>query len=121
MAKPVNAINSLRDCSRVILGLHNIDPGSRGKIEANSTGTFYFTGLYTQAPGTDPNIPSGEGTTGSSLADLLLGMPQQTSLQAPFQKSYLRENVIDFYGQDDWRVFPRLTVNLGLRAMSMLS
>jgi hypothetical protein len=83
--------------------------------ETNSTGTYIFTGLYTQAPGTDPNIPSGEGTTGSSLADLLLGMPQQTSLQAPFQKSYLRENVIDFYGQDDWRALPNLTILAGLR------
>ncbi|WP_446741670.1 carboxypeptidase regulatory-like domain-containing protein [Silvibacterium acidisoli] len=83
--------------------------------QTNSTGTYTFTGLYTQAPGTDPNEPSGASTTGSSMADLLLGFPQQTALQAPYQKSYLRENVIDAYAQDDWRVLSSLTINAGLR------
>ena len=27
----------------------------------------------------------------------------------------INENLIEFYGQDDWRVSPRLTVNLGVR------
>ena len=76
--------------------------------ETNSTGTYTFTGLYTEAPGTNPNVPTGEANTGSSLADLLLGLPQQTSLQAPYQKSYLRENIIDAYALDDWRVLPNL-------------
>jgi hypothetical protein len=83
--------------------------------QTNSTGTYTFTGLYTEAPGTDPNIPAGEAASGSSLADLLLGMPQQTSLQAPYQKSYLRENIIDAYAQDDWRVRSNLSLNVGLR------
>lgn len=83
--------------------------------QTNSTGTYTFTGLYTEAPGTDPNIPAGEVTSGSSVADLLLGLPQQTSLQAPYQKSYLRENIIDAYGLDDWRVRSNLTINAGVR------
>jgi trimeric autotransporter adhesin len=83
--------------------------------ETNSTGTYTFTGLYTEAPGTNPNLPAGEGDTGSSLADLLLGMPQQTSIQAPRQKSYLRENIIDAYGLDDWHALSNLTINAGLR------
>lgn len=83
--------------------------------ETNSTGTYTFTGLYTEAPGTNPNLPAGEVTSGSSLADLLLGMPQQTSLQAPYRKSYLRENIIDAYGLDDWRARSNLTLNAGLR------
>lgn len=83
--------------------------------ETNSTGTYTFTGLYTEAPGTNPNLPVGEATSGSSLADLLLGLPQQTAIQAPYQKSYLRENIIDAYGLDDWRARPDLTINAGLR------
>ncbi len=83
--------------------------------ETNSTGTYTFTGLYTEEPGTNPNLPAGEADTGSSLADLLLGLPQQTSLQAPYQKSYLRENIIDAYGLDDWRALPNLTINAGGR------
>ena len=83
--------------------------------ETNSTGTFTFTGLYTEAPGTNPNLSAGETNTGSSLADLLLGLPQQTSLQAPYQKSYLRENIIDGYFLDDWHALSNLTINAGIR------
>ncbi|HUY82097.1 MAG TPA: TonB-dependent receptor [Acidobacteriaceae bacterium] len=83
--------------------------------QTNSTGTFTFTGLYTQAPGSNPNIPSGQANSGSSLADLLLGLPQQTSLQAPYQKSYLRENIIDAYFLDDWHARSNFTMNAGLR------
>ncbi|HTD54551.1 MAG TPA: TonB-dependent receptor, partial [Silvibacterium sp.] len=83
--------------------------------ETNSTGTYIFTGVYTQAPGTSPSTPNGFATSGSSLADLLLGLPQQTSLQAPYQKSYLRQNVIDAYALDDWRLRPNFSINAGLR------
>src|SRR6185437_3599276 len=83
--------------------------------QTNSTGTYTFTGLYTEAPGTDPNIPTGEATSGSSLADMLLGLPQQTSLQAPYQKAYLRENIIDGYALDDWRARSNLSLNVGIR------
>ena len=65
----------------------------------NSTGTFYFTGLY----------------TGSSLADFLLSEPQETTIDSATGKSYLRENVWDAYATDDWRVRPNLTLNYGLR------
>ena len=66
---------------------------------SNSTGTFIFSGAY----------------TGSSLADFLLGEPQETTIDAAAGKSYLRDNVMDLYAQDDWRVLPRLTLNYGLR------
>ncbi|MBV8630797.1 MAG: TonB-dependent receptor [Silvibacterium sp.] len=83
--------------------------------ETNSTGTYIFTGIFTQAPGTSPSTPNGFATSGSSLADMLLGLPQQTSLQAPYQKSYLRQNVIDAYALDDWRIRPNFSINAGLR------
>jgi len=66
---------------------------------SNSTGTFYFTGLY----------------TGSSLGDFLLGEPQETSIDSAIKKSYLRDNVFDVYAMDDWRLLPSLTLNYGLR------
>ena len=92
--------------------------GSAGVI---STGSFIFSGLFTEQPGT--SAANGVGNTsgsglpqsGSSLADLLLGRPQQTSLQAPYAKSYLRENVYDAYFQDDWRALPSLTLLAGMR------
>jgi hypothetical protein len=75
---------------------------------SNATGSFTFTGLFTQDAASDTN-------TGSSFADFLLGHPQQTALNAAINKSYLRDNVIDGFAQDDWRWRPSLTLNLGLR------
>jgi hypothetical protein len=75
---------------------------------SNATGSFTFTGLFTQDTPTDTN-------TGSSLADFLLGLPQQTALNAAVNKSYLRDNVLDGFAQDDWRWKPSLTMTYGLR------
>jgi hypothetical protein len=66
---------------------------------SNSTGTFYFTGAF----------------TGSSLGDFLLGEPEETNIDSAISKSYLRDNVMDVYAQDDWRVLPSLTLNYGVR------
>jgi hypothetical protein len=92
-----------------------------GSTAVNSTGSFFFTGLFTEQPGASAlsgvgdTTDSGQPQSGSSLADLLLGMPQETQIQAPYEKSYLRENVYDAYVQDDWRVLSSLTVLAGLR------
>ncbi len=90
--------------------VHNDLFGSTG----NLTGTYTFTGFFTEQPGST-GISGGTSTTGSSLADLLLGLPQQTTLQAPYQKSYLRQNAWDAFAQDSWRVLPNLTLLFGLR------
>ncbi|RXH57085.1 Glycine-rich RNA-binding protein GRP1A [Granulicella sibirica] len=79
----------------------------------NVQGTFTFTGYATQAPST---VTTTAGTvTGSGFADFLLGRPQQSSVQAGLNKTYLRENVYDWYAQDDYRVKASLTLNFGLR------
>jgi hypothetical protein len=75
---------------------------------SNATGTFTFSGLFTEDA-------SGDQATGSSLADLLLGLPQETTLDSAINKSYLRDNVFDAYAMDDWRVLPNLTLNYGMR------
>lgn len=75
---------------------------------SNATGTFTFTGLFTQDA-------AGDATTGSSFADFLLGLPQQTTLDSATSKSYLRDNVFDAYAQDDWRMLPSFTLMYGLR------
>lgn len=87
----------------------------------NVTGTFNFSGLVTQSPA-DQTLTLGnttkstrQTTTGSSLADLLIGQPQSTKIQAGLFKTYLRANVFDAYAQDDYRVLPGLTLNYGLR------
>ncbi|MGH9469599.1 MAG: carboxypeptidase regulatory-like domain-containing protein [Terriglobia bacterium] len=52
---------------------------------------------------------------GFGYADFLLGLPTTTSLVNPQPREYLRGSFWTFYGQDQWRVTPRLTVNYGLR------
>jgi hypothetical protein len=75
---------------------------------SNATGNFAFTGLFTEDSAQD-------ATTGSSIADFLLGLPQSTTLNSSEAKSYLRDNVYDAYAMDDWRLLPSLTLNLGVR------
>ena len=62
-------------------------------------GSYLYTGAY----------------TGESLADFLLGYPQNTSRDVGDTQAYLRQNSFGGFVQDDWRVSPRLTLNLGLR------
>jgi hypothetical protein len=75
---------------------------------SNSTGSFTFSGKFTEDP-------AGDATTGTALADLLLGLPQETNIDVAAAKSYLRDNVFDLYAQDDWRALPKLTLQYGLR------
>jgi hypothetical protein len=75
---------------------------------SNPTGKFTFSGLFTE----DAN---GDAATGSSLADFLLGLPQQTTIDSVVTKAYLRDNAMDAFAMDDWRVMPSLTLSYGLR------
>ncbi len=62
-------------------------------------GSYLYTGAY----------------TGESLADFLLGFPQDTSRDIGNTQAYMRQNSFGGYIQDDWHVSPRLTLNMGLR------
>ena len=80
---------------------------------SNPRGSFVFTGLNTS------EIIDGKPVagTGFDLADFLLGLPQQTSVQygnSPFGYHF-RGNSWDLYGQDEWRFRSNLTFNIGLR------
>jgi len=66
---------------------------------SNATGSFTFTGKF----------------SGSAIGDFLLGQAQASSLDLSAGKSYLHQNIYDFYAQDDWRLRSNLTLNFGLR------
>ena len=80
----------------------------------NPLGSFTFTGYATSSPYDQVHSQAGE-TSGDAFADFLLGLPNSTSLQAGLYKTYLRENVFDWYALDDWRIKSNLTLNYSLR------
>ena len=55
------------------------------------------------------------GLTGNSVAELLQGLPSYTGGAILDNPQYLRTSSYNFFVNDNWRVVPRLTLNLGLR------
>ncbi len=99
-----------------VLGRHAVKVGVNiqrtrfyGLQSPNSTGYQGFSGRYTSDPG-DP-VPS---TTGSGAADFLLDQEQYAALNSTTPVTDLRYYSAA-YIQDDWKVRPNLTINLGVR------
>jgi hypothetical protein len=93
-------------------GLHNITVGGDVRkqqfndlFQSDPRGTFTFTGAATQ----------GTSSSGSDLADFLIGVPDTSSIAFGNADKYLRQTVYDAYIADDWRIQPNLTINVGLR------
>lgn len=82
----------------------------------NPLGSFTFTGYATASPAYQiAGISGSTAASGSGFADFLLGLPESTSIQAGIYKTYLRENVYDWYVTDDFRIKSNVTLNYGLR------
>jgi len=74
-------------------------------------GYFNFRTTFSQA---DPWVPTTAQTSGTSMADLLLGLPASGEITGPTPYS-MRAHYLALFVQDDWKLTPRLTLNLGLR------
>ncbi len=70
-------------------------------------GSFGFTGVFSQ------NTLSRPGT-GSPVADLLLGLPNNITVGTPADANERAQNYY-FYVQDDWIISSTFTLNLGVR------
>ncbi len=79
----------------------------------NPSGSFTFTPTFTSGPNPNASVPAAQGAF-DSWAAFLLGYPSSGGIlrqeTAAFNQFYNA-----FYLQDDWRVTPTLTVNLGMR------
>jgi hypothetical protein len=73
-------------------------PGGSGFV-SRVFGAFSFTGVY----------------TGFSYADFLLGIPQTSNRVNPAPLYSLVNTDVAAFVQDDWKITPRLTLNIGLR------
>jgi outer membrane receptor protein involved in Fe transport len=111
-------VYGIRDVFSTTKGRHTINAGGELYLEKdrlqtllNNYGAFSFTSAAV------PTTASGQATytrTGVAMADFLIGHPNTMSQDSPDDAN---ENYWNYGGfvQDDWRLFPSLTVNLGLR------
>ena len=97
-------------------GRHNITVGGDFRkqeyndfYQQNPRGAFAFTGAATAGGA------GGSTTTGSDLADFLIGIPDTSSLAYGNADKYFRQPVYDVYAVDDWRILSELTINAGMR------
>ena len=108
------SITEYLDTFTLVHGRHTIKFGTDIRREAldvlnppNPTGSFAFT-----TTGTNSSTVSGSG---NAIASLLLG--QVNAFTIDIQKSVIqsRAHIAEFFVGDDWKVSPRLTLNIGTR------
>ncbi|MGI4831099.1 MAG: carboxypeptidase regulatory-like domain-containing protein [Janthinobacterium lividum] len=113
---------ALRDLISFTKGRHSLRFGGEFSLDKdiqNSTqgdyGTFGFTGTLTAgsipAPGTTTPVVK---YAGNALASFLIGSPNSITQASP-TNGYTNSFNTALFLQDDYRVTPRLTLNLGLR------
>ncbi|MGH9587798.1 MAG: carboxypeptidase regulatory-like domain-containing protein [Acidobacteriaceae bacterium] len=83
--------------------------------QADPRGTWWFTGAATAAPGSPAASPGAVTTSGSDLADFLLGIPDTSAVAFGNPDKYFRQPAYDAYVTDIFRAQPNLTINAGAR------
>jgi trimeric autotransporter adhesin len=99
-------------------GGHNISFGADMRrqqfntfSQLNARGSFAFTGAATQLYAGGLPVAS----TGSDLADFLLGIPDTASISFGNADKYLRGWGYDAFINDDWRINSTISLDAGLR------
>jgi hypothetical protein len=91
----------------------NFDGGRAGGMKGNWQ---YGTGAGGFISGNYGGLPIGPQDSGSGAANFLLGYdPAFVTRGTPGTPPFLSNKEVAFFGQDDWKVSPNLTMNIGLR------
>ncbi|HUY12169.1 MAG TPA: TonB-dependent receptor [Terriglobia bacterium] len=92
------------------------DQQQRIPSDSHRSGEITFADAVTGNATVDA-IANGNATTGAALASFLLGQPSAFARYFTGSGFYpgLRQTRLFLYGQDSWRVTPKLTLNYGLR------
>ncbi|HZU42080.1 MAG TPA: TonB-dependent receptor, partial [Terriglobales bacterium] len=105
---------TLSDNVTWVKGKHTLKFGTEIRKEeftifqpAASRGTVDFGTQFT-------DNPANPGTGGSGFASYLAGLSDGGQITSLHNVDYFRQ-IYSFYTQDDWKVTPKLTLNLGLR------
>ena len=96
--------------------------GENFLFDASARGTLNFTPFFTaQTATTAAGVVNAVSGTGNAFADLLLGDVNTANVSRSFAGpsastvAGLRQTSYNFFGQDDFRVLPNLTLNVGVR------
>ena len=111
-----NRTDAVSASAGVYRGHHNITVGGDFRYQQfndfyqqDPRGIFAFNGAATASAAAAP------GTSGSDIADFLIGVPDTGSLAFGNADKYFRQPVVDGYATDDWRILSVLTINAGMR------
>jgi hypothetical protein len=113
--------HSLNASAMLQRGKHNITMGYNGRLILENqmgldspTGSLSYDESFTGGPTPNSSLVSGQGPF-DAWAAYLLGYPSSGSSITRMTETAFNQWVNSFYLQDDWRVTPKLTVNMGLR------
>src|SRR4029077_13691083 len=108
------SITEFLDTFTLVRGRHTLKAGVDLRREAldvlnppNPTGSFGFS-----TTGTNSSTVTGSG---NALASLLLGQVNAFSIDIQQKVIQPRAHIAEFFIGDDWKVSPRLTLNIGTR------
>lgn len=112
------------DNLKIIRGRHTVSAGfdvrhllARLYDNYSYAGELDFHGNFTASDPEGTYVSSGKAYHGNAFADFLLGNPMGESSPNPTGSDDMAVHATNwnFFAQDDWRITPKLTLNLGVR------